>query len=322
MPPLWHRAGIEFLLNLLQQHGLWLVFLNVLALQLGLPLPAWPTLIAVGAMSATGDPHWAAVLAVAVAGSLIADAAWYGAGRRWGRPVLRTLCRVSLSPDSCVRQTERIYARWGAPSLMVAKFIPGFAAVATSMAGLLRTPLWSRFLPFDAIGALLWVGVPVLLGHAFHRAVGEVLSALEAAGRWGLITVGALLLLTIAFKAVQRYRLIRQLRMTRITVDELAALLARGERPLIVDVRSPTAQRQGRIPGALWIDSQAFDESLHAQGLDERLEDEVIVYCACPNEVSAAAVARQLMKAGFSRVRPLGGGIEAWQAQGYPVASD
>lgn len=307
-------------MTLLQQHGLWLVFLNVLALQLGLPLPAWPTLIAVGALSVGGAPALALVLLVAVAASLLADLVWFFAGRRWGRPVLRAMCKVSLSPDSCVRQTERIYARWGAPSLMVAKFIPGFAAVATSMAGLLRTPLWSRFLPFDLIGALLWVAVPVALGRLFHLAINEMLAALEAAGRWGLITLLALLLLTIAFKAVQRYRLIRQLRMTRIEVDELAQLLARGERPLIVDVRAPTVQQQsGRIPGALWIDATAFDESLRARGLQDRIDDEVIVYCACPNEVSAAAVAKQLMKAGFRRVRPLSGGIEAWQASGQAV---
>lgn len=313
---------MELLITLLQQHGLWLVFLNVLALQLGLPLPAWPTLIAVGALSVGGSPALGLVLFVAVAASLCADLAWFFAGRRWGRPVLRAMCKLSLSPDSCVRQTERIYARWGAPSLMVAKFIPGFAAVATSMAGLLRTPLWSRFLPFDAIGALLWVAVPVLLGRALHRAINELLAALEAAGRWGLISLLALLLLTIAFKAVQRYRLILQLRMTRIEVDELAQMLERGERPLIVDVRTPAVQQaSGRIPGALWIDAQAFDESLRAQGLQQRIDDEVIVYCACPNEVSAAAVARQLMKAGFRRVRPLSGGIEAWQAKGRPLES-
>lgn len=310
---------MEWLLQLLQTHGLWLVFFNVLALQLGLPLPAWPTLVTVGALSVGGSPSLAAALGVAWLASLIADLAWYAAGRRWGRPVLRTICRISLNPDSCVRQTERIYARWGAPSLAVAKFIPGFAAVATSMAGLLRTPLWSRFLPFDALGALLWVGAPLLLGRLFYRAVDRLLAAFEAAGRWGLLALGALLLLTVAFKAVQRWRLIRELRMTRIEVDELAALLDRGERPLIVDVRSPAAVQQGRIPGALWIDAQAFEESLRAHGLAAHSEAEVIVYCACPNEASAAAVAQRLKQAGFRRVRPLGGGIEAWQAGGHPL---
>jgi len=53
--------------------------------------------------------------------------------------------------------------------------------------------------------------------------------------------------------------------------------------------------------------------------LEDREVDEVIVYCACPNEASAAVVAKQLMRAGFKRVRPLAGGIEAWVEQGYPV---
>ena len=50
--------------------------------------------------------------------------------------------------------------------------------------------------------------------------------------------------------------------------------------------------------------------------------NEVIVYCACPNEASAAAVAKKLMHAGFKRVRPLAGGIEAWVAKGYDVESE
>jgi membrane protein DedA with SNARE-associated domain len=311
--------GVDTLITLLQQHGLWLVFANVLALQLGLPLPAWPTLIVVAALP--GGPPFAAALAVAVAASLIADLVWFAAGRRHGRRVLRTLCRVSLSPDSCVQQTERLYSRWGPPSLAVAKFIPGFAAVATSMAGLVGTPL-SRFLPFDALGAALWSGAALGLGRLFAGAVNELLAVLEAAGRWGLITLVALLALSIAFKALQRWRLIRRLRMARISVDELAQLIERGERPLVVDVRSPAAQAQGRIPGAVWVDAQAFDDSLHREGLRERLDDEVIVYCACPNEVSAAAVAQKLYKAGFRRVRPLGGGIEAWEQAGYEIARD
>ncbi len=229
------------------------------------------------------------------------------------------MCRLSLSPDSCVRQTEDIYLRWGAPSLMVAKFVPGFAAVATSMAGLMRTPPW-RFALFDAIGALLWSAAAVLLGWLFRDAVNEVIAMFDQAGLWGIAGLAAALLLYIAVRALQRYQLIRTLRMARVSVDELNAMLARDERPLVVDVRSRAGLRQGgRIPGAVWIDSHAFDDSLRAAGLHERLADEVIVYCACPNEASAAAVAKQLMRAGFRRVRPLGGGIDAWVERGYAV---
>lgn len=307
---------MQTLLSLIEQYGLWVVFANVLALQLGLPLPAYPILITVGALSASGHPTLAQVLAVAVLGCLCADLGWYFAGRRQGRRVLRLLCRISLSPDSCVRQTEAIYERWGAPSLMVAKFVPGFAAVATSMAGLMRTR-WPAFVFFDAIGALLWSGVAVGLGWVFRDAVGDVIAVLEQAGRWGLLGLAAALALYIMAKALQRYQLIRTLRMARVSVDELHRMMAKDAAPLIVDVRSLASQSEGRIPGALGIDSHAFDASLQAHGLHERMADEVIVYCACPNEASAAMVAKKLMRAGFKRVRPLAGGIEAWVERGY-----
>jgi membrane protein DedA with SNARE-associated domain/rhodanese-related sulfurtransferase len=309
---------MQLILTAIEQYGLWLVFANVLALQLGLPVPAYPTLIVTGAVSARGDFTAPQVMAVAVLASLIADLAWYVAGTRFGRRVLRLMCRLSLSPDSCVRQTENIYERWGAPSLMVAKFIPGFAAVATSMAGVMHTRLAS-FVVFDAIGALLWSAVGVTLGWVFRDAVQDVIAVLEQAGRWGLALVLFALVLYIAARAVQRYRLIRTLRMARISVGELNDMLRQGLRPLVVDVRSPSSLKQGRIPGAVWIDGHAFEESMQAQRLHERTADEVIVYCACPNEASAAVVAKKLMRAGFTRVRPLAGGIEAWMAHGYEV---
>src|SRR6267142_1079981 len=309
---------MQLLLTLIEEYGLWLVFANVLALQVGLPVPAYPALIVVGAFSTRGDYSLLQVVGVAVSASLVADLVWFFAGRRYGRRVLRLMCRLSLSPDSCVRQTERIYERWGAPSLMCAKFVPGFAAVATGMAGAMRTSL-ARFLLFDAIGALSWSGLAASLGWFFRNAVDDVIVALEQAGRWGLAALAAALVAYVLLKGIQRQRLIQTLRMARVSVAELADMLERGERPLIVDVRSLSSQSQGRIPGAVWIDDRAFETSLRASGLEDREVDEVIVYCACPNEASAAVVAKQLMRAGFKRVRPLAGGIEAWVEQGYPV---
>jgi membrane protein DedA with SNARE-associated domain/rhodanese-related sulfurtransferase len=311
-------VAVDLLLTLIDQYGLWLVAVNVLALQLGAPVPAYPTLLVVGAAAArAGSPVWP-VVAVATAASLVADLVWYRLGATHGRSVLRTLCRISQSPDSCMRQTERIYERWGAPALLVAKFVPGFAAVATSMAGLLRTRL-AAFLAFDAVGAALWSGAAVALGWLFRDAVGEAVAVLDRAGRWGLALLAAALAAYVGIRYLRRHLLIRSLRMGRIDVDDLSAMLARGERPLVIDVRSPASHATGRIPGAVWIDSEAFDTSLDAQGLRGHAAPEVIVYCACPNEESAALVARKLMRAGFRRVRPLGGGIEAWVERGYAL---
>ena len=303
------------LLQGLADHGLSLVFLNVLAVQFGLPLPAYPVLIVTAALSVDGRYPAAALLAVAVAACLLADLAWYASGRRFGGRVLRTICRISISPDSCVRQTESLFDRWGIGSLLVAKFIPGYGAIATALCGRMGVPL-PTFIALDAAGAALYAGVAIALGISFHAAIGGVLAVFEDLGRIGLVVVLVALLLFVANRWWQRYRMIRALRSARITVGELEALIGSGSAPAILDVRSAgSRERDGTIPGARpW--------SVHADGEsapDVPRDTEVVVYCACPNEASAAKVAQQLQRAGFTRVRPLHGGIDAWIAAGLPV---
>lgn len=305
---------MNFLVHLIEQYGLALVFLNVLLEQAGAPIPAYPTLVITGALAAHGDYSAPALLLTAVGAALLADCGWYLTGRRYGRKVLTTLCRISLSPDSCVRQTESIYARWGAPSLMVAKFIPGFASVASALAGTLGTRRAS-FIFFDGVGAALWAGSAIYLGSLFSSTVDELLGALEQLGKWGALLLALALLAFVANKWWQRQSFLKSLCMARISVDELHALQQQGAEPTIIDVRSPAAQGEGRIPGALTV----APDDVRSAALGTAPENEVIVYCACPNEASAAQVAKQLMQLGYRRVRPLTGGIDAWIAAGYPV---
>lgn len=306
---------MEALLALIQQYGLLFVFANVLMLQAGLPVPAYPTLIITGALAAKGGASVPALVGVAILAALVADIGWYMAGRRFGTSVLRTICRVSLSPDSCVRQTESIFARWGARSLAVAKFIPGFASVATSMAGVVRLPLW-KFILFDAIGAALWAGVAIGLGYLFSGAINQVLSVLETLGRIGLWLIAGAFVLYLAVKWWQRELLVWQLRMDRVTVDELHELIGRKKVSTVIDVRSPMSQAlTGRIPGAITVDPKNIRVDL----LAIEPESEVVVYCACPDEYTAAKLAKALVQHGFKRVRPLLGGIDAWKAAGFPV---
>jgi membrane protein DedA with SNARE-associated domain/rhodanese-related sulfurtransferase len=303
------------LLRLLAVYGLAVAFFNVLFAQLGAPLPAYPILIVTGALSVQGRFSTLVLFAAAVVASLLADLAWYAAGRRFGGRVVRAVCRVSISPDSCVRQTETLFARWGAPSLMVAKFIPGFAAIATSLAGNMRLPI-ARFLFYDAIGAGLWAGVAIALGIVFRNAVTDVLVVLEELGRIGLLVIAVAFALFIAFKVWQRQRLIREVRMARIDIDELTRLIDDGEAPAIIDVRDqPARVRDGSIPGALHL---PMDDAMNALP-DLPRDRDVVVYCACPNEISAARVAQRLQRAGFKRVRPLLGGIDAWERAGRPI---
>ena len=306
---------MEHLVALLQQYGLGFVFLNVLALQAGLPLPAYPTLIMAGALAAMGgSPVWQ-VVGAGVGAALVADTGWYAAGRRFGMRVLSTLCRMSLSQDSCVRQTESIFQRFGPASMLFAKFIPGFASVATALAGALRLN-YLKFVLFDAGGAGLWVGVAVLLGFLFSDAIGTVIEKLNSLGRYGVMIVIAGFVAWIAFKWLRRYLFVKQLRMDRVSVGELRDMMEQNKVQALVDVRSAITQAAtGRIPGARAIDMQNIAAGFKGLPVD----GEVIVYCACPNEATAVKVAQRLQKLGFKRIRPLQGGIDAWIEAGLDV---
>ena len=306
---------MNHLIELIQYYGLVFVFVNVLLLQAGLPVPAYPTLIITGALAAKSPYTLPGLLATAVVASVIADTAWYFTGRRLGGPVLKTLCRVSLSPESCVRQTESIFTRFGAPSLMVAKFVPGFASVATAMAGIVRLSPW-KFVLFDAIGAALWSGVAIAVGFIFRDAVNDVLDVFAALGKIGIVLIILGFVGYAVWKWVQRNRFIRQLKMDRVTVDELRALSESGSPTTVIDVRSPLSQSvTGRIPGAISVDVSKMKFGL----LAVEPTTEVVVYCQCPNEATAVKVAKALIAHGFKRVRPLAGGIDAWIAAGHDV---
>ena len=305
---------MSLLLRLITEYGLLLVFVGVLVEQLGVPLPAYPLLMLTSALAARGQFNVVALLGTAVAACLIADSVWYGIGRATGRRVLRVLCRISLSPDSCVRQTESVFTRFGPASLMVAKFVPGFASVATALAGAMHIRR-GPFLLFDLIGATLWVGVALALGWLFSPAIEDIVDTLARLGRWGLMLVALAAVLFVAAKWWQRHRFNVQLRMARVTPAALAALLDSGERPLIVDVRSAASRDEGRIPGAIAVQGDAQAAEFEAHPKDAL----IIVYCACPNDASAVLAARQLLGRGFSNVRPLAGGFDAWVAIGRGV---
>src|SRR5438046_3929957 len=306
---------MDHLIALIQQYGLGFVFLNVLALQAGLPLPAYPTLMVAGALAAAGGTPVYQLVGVGVLGALIADTGWYSAGRSFGMRILSTLCRVSLSQDTCVRQTESIFQRFGPASMLFAKFVPGFGSVATALAGAIKLRYWT-FVLFDAVGAALWVGVGVGLGFLFRDAISDVMAKLASLGKYGMMLIIAGFVIWIAVKWWHRYLFVKQLRMDRVSVDELKQMLEEKKVQALVDVRSALTQAAtGRIPGALAIDMRKIEDSFKGVPAD----GEVILYCACPNEATAVKVAQRLRKVGYKRIRPLLGGIDAWIEAGHAV---
>ena len=303
---------MESLLTGLARYGEGFVGVNVLINQLGLPVPALPTLIVAGALIATGKLAGGIVFAFAVVASVVADSVWFWAGRRFGYQVLRFLCKVSLSPDTCVRETEGVFERWGFYSLVVSKFVPGFATVGPPIAGALKMPVW-RFLVAATMSAALWAGAALLVGWLFAPAVDRILAWITANAVVASMCVAAALAAYIGWKAWQRWALARFVHSSRITVDELRERLATEPVPMVVDIGSALAhQSRPHIAGAhlMDLDRVAREVKLFP---DDR---EIVFYCACPNEESSKRAAQILMTKGFTRVRPLIGGIDAWIAAG------
>jgi membrane protein DedA with SNARE-associated domain/rhodanese-related sulfurtransferase len=291
----------------IQQSPVWVVFVNVLLQQLGLPLPAVPTLLVAGSLAGSSGQA-VQMLTAAVLASLIADWIWYLAGRAFGYRVLSGLCRLSINPGSCVSETEARFIRWGVWSLVIAKFVPGFSTVAPPIAGSLRMPLPS-FVAAAGLGAAIWAGAAILAGWLLRA---EVQTALESMSRHGTaaITVVALgLCAWLAWKLWQKYRFEQLAAIPHITPAELMAALGSDAPPLLLDFRGDALIAQtGPIAGA----TQAHVDDLPQAVSHWPKDRHIVTLCACPEDATAVRAARSLTKLGYTSVRPLKGGYDAW----------
>jgi membrane protein DedA with SNARE-associated domain/rhodanese-related sulfurtransferase len=304
------------LIALVAQYGLLIVGANVLADQIGLPVPAYPTLILAGAIAANGHLAAGPLFLLSVIACLLADCGWYFVGEIYGIRVLKLLCRISLEPDSCVSQTQSRFERWGINSLVIAKFVPGLAIIAPPLAGAMRIG-WGKFIVLSTLSAAIWVGSAIAAGMLFRSQIDKLLLHLDRYGGLAGLIIAGLLAAYIAFKWWERARFYRLLRMARISVSELYDLIQTGAQPIIVDVRSHTAKalEPRSIPGARHVPLQEVGRHI----ADLPRDRDIVLYCTCPNEASAARVAKILMNHGFKKVRPLHGGLDAWVAAGHSL---
>ncbi|MBZ5611796.1 MAG: VTT domain-containing protein [Acidobacteriia bacterium] len=267
------HAVIPFLLR----HGYWVLFANVFVEQLGLPVPAVPVLLAMGALAGLGDFSFLPALVLAISASLASDLIWFRLGRVRGHSILNLLCRVSLEPDSCVSNTKGLFSRFGAFALLFAKFVPGLNAAAAPLAGLTRMRAW-KFVSADASGAAAWSATYLAAGFVFRNQLERAAQQAGRLGSWLLLALAAGLAAYIALKYYQRRRFIRDLRVARVTPEELWAMLESGADVAVVDLRrglelEPDAVK---LPGAIWIDMGEI-ETRHAEIPRDK---EVILYCS------------------------------------------
>jgi membrane protein DedA with SNARE-associated domain/rhodanese-related sulfurtransferase len=302
--------------QILLTYGYLLLFAWVMIEQLGVPLPATPILLASGALSAQHELSFPLALVAGVFGSLMADTIWYLIGRRFGHHVLRVLCKLSLEPTLCVRKTQDSFGRRREATLLIAKFVPGLATLAPPVAGQNGMPI-GRFLLFDAMGATLWVSALLGAGRLFGDALKKDPSLLNWVGRFS----GALLILGIlgffAARLMRRRRFLRKLVQSRLEPVDLKRQLDAGDSVFIVDLRHPLELMTDpyTLPGALHLSPDALTERIHEIPRDR----DIVLYCTCPSEATAAKTAFTLHKLGVDRVRPLRGGYDEWKRLGYPL---
>lgn len=307
---------MELPTHILVTYGYLLLFAWVLIEQLGAPLPTIPALLAAGALSAQGQLSLTEVLLLGLAACLIADSSWFFIGRRYGHHVLNLLCKMSMEPTLCVRRTQLQFGRRRKVTLLIAKFIPGVALLSAPVAGQAGMS-YGEFAVLDGMGALLWLLAWLWGGRLFGDALKRDPSLLDWVGRFS----GALLVLGIAgfliARVLRRRVLLRQMAESRLEPEELYSQMQSGEDVYIVDLRHPVEQLTDPfvLPGALRI---APEDLTHRVGEIPRDRD-VILYCTCPNEETAAHTAMKLHKLGVERVRPLRGGYQAWKSLGYPM---
>ena len=259
------------------RHGELVLFVYILADQLGVPVPAAPVLLTAGGLAAAGKLNLPVALGLAIMGSLVADLAWFTAGRLRGHRVLGLLCRISLEPDSYVRRTEMIFLRYGLRSLLVSKFIPGFSTIAPPLAGIVGVGI-ARFALYSAGGALLWAGLWMGIGHLVGDALERASARINHFGALVGTTVGLVVVAYVAFKWLQRRRFLHQLRVNRIEPAELKRRLDAGEDVLVVDVRTALDIQRAPyvIPGAVRLTPEELERRPPKIGRAV----EIVVYCS------------------------------------------
>jgi membrane protein DedA with SNARE-associated domain len=248
----------------------------VFAEQSGVPVPSIPLLLAAGALAGSHQLNLFASLFIVTFAAVSADSLWYQLGRRKGIKVLQFLCKITIEPDSCVRRTEGVFSRQGARSLILAKFLPGLSTVAPPLAGIFHMRP-RRFLLFDAAGSFLWASTFLGLGYVFSGQIERIAEHAASLGGWLVVILVGALASYLGYKFIARRRFLRELRIARITVEELKRKLDAGEDLAIVDLRHSMDFDADPeiIPGAFRVDAKELEEKNELLPRDR----EIILYC-------------------------------------------
>ena len=267
---------MEAMIQFVVQYGYVLLFFWVMAEQAGMPLPATPLLLAVGALAGQHQLNFGLAVILAATGSLVSDTFWYFVGQRKGAVVLNWLCKISLEPDSCVRKTETTFTKLGFRTLLVCKFVPGLNTAAPALAATAGIGL-PQFLLADWLGALLWACAFAGLGLAFSHQLDRIAGDVARFGSWTTVLIVLSIVGYIAYKFYQRKRFLKNVAGARIAPQELKAKLDAGDPLTIIDLRHPLdlLPDPRTLPGAL----QISPEDLEHRHSEITRDGEIVLFC-------------------------------------------
>lgn len=246
---------------------------------IGLPLPAALALVAAGAAAAAHILSAPVLFADAVVAIVIGDAALFFLGRYTGWALLAGLCRLSLSPETCILRSAESFYKRGRLTLVLAKFIPGINTMAPPLAGSMRMRPW-QFLQFDAAGASLYVLAYGAVGYASRDFVSKMTQRVQSAGRIVAEVFLAALIVFIVYRLIQYRRYKSTDVVPRISVEELAERIAsrRHQDVIVMDVRSHGYYDPGasRIAGSIRLEPNRLAEEIKTLPKDK----DIYVYCS------------------------------------------
>ncbi len=293
-----------------------ILFLWVMAEQLGAPIPSIPLLLTAGTLTATHKVSLPATLLVVMAACAVSDSIWYYLGQKYGGSVVKLLCRLSMESSTCVRRTNTYFSTHGSKALLVAKFVPGLSTVAAPVAGQTGMP-YKTFLAYDMAGALFWSLSVTLAGRFFGDELKKNPHAFSMLGHFAVLVFVLLLAGTLLYRLIKQQSFLKSVRGAKIEPEELKDMLDAGEKVFIVDLRHPLDYLPDPrvVPGSVRISPETL--SLHNEQIPR--DRDVVLYCTCPSEATSGKVALTMRKQGIYRVRPLRGGFDEWKRLGFPL---
>jgi len=296
------------------------VFLAVFANQAGLPIPSIVFLMAGGALSAHGGMRASIIICLGVLGCLAGDGIWFWLGRKWGSKATRLLCRFSADPRNCSQDARDKFRRHGLPLVCVAKFLPGVDAVLPPLGGA-EGVSGTAFFALDTLGSLLWSVAYVGLGYLFSNELDVAVQWVQHFGTALGIAVGVPLVLYAGWRGLILVRMIRLLRLRRISPPMLARKLKSKSKVAVLDLlnfeEEAGNQSPEAIPGAFRIDPSLLRKSPSITVPDDV---QIILYSSSGRDTVSARAAVGLKHIGVDKVWVLEGGLKAWREHGYPVS--